>query len=282
MTQPKNLPEKLTEHSIKNLPIKDKDGVPFGRYDVRDHVIGGLYLTVYGSGKKSWVYRYRANEDGRLKSKRYKIGTDSISPAAARAAARSVAGDIAKGIDPNSEKRAAQKTARRYKEGTLRAFIDNRYEPWSVVETKSGEQTIQTIKSAFDFLLDRPMESFTHWELEKWRKQRHKDGIAPTTTNRQIAALRGCLSKALTWKVIDEHPLRDFKLSKTDKTKKPRVLLAEQEKALRKALRGRDLKMRDERLSANAWRNERHIEIFPDYGNYVDHLEPMVLRWVPF
>ncbi|MCH7981128.1 MAG: DUF4102 domain-containing protein, partial [Proteobacteria bacterium] len=118
MTKPENLPEKLTDHSIKKLPITD------ARYDIRDHEIGGLYLTVYPSGKKSWVYRYRFPVDGRLKSKRYRIGDGSIRPNAARAAAKSIAGDIAKGIDPNAEKQLSRRRDKRFKEGTLRAFLD--------------------------------------------------------------------------------------------------------------------------------------------------------------
>ncbi|MBT8090645.1 MAG: Arm DNA-binding domain-containing protein, partial [Gammaproteobacteria bacterium] len=92
--KPKKLPKKLTETTIPGLPVTDS------RYDVPDHMIGNLYLTVYPSGKKSWVYRYRSEG----KSKRYRIGSDAISPAKARSKAKKLAGDIANGIDPNADK----------------------------------------------------------------------------------------------------------------------------------------------------------------------------------
>ena len=118
MSKPSNLPTKLTEIAIANLPIGDK------RYDIPDHQIRNLYLTVYPSGKKAWVFRYRASG----KSKRFRIGDDSVSPAQARNKAKKVAGDVANGIDPNAAKQQARREESKSKEGTLRAFIDNRYE----------------------------------------------------------------------------------------------------------------------------------------------------------
>ena len=123
-SKPENLPKKLTETSVpKLLPAKR-------RYDIRDHVISNLVLTVYPSGKKSWVFRYRV--DG--KSKRFRIGDgDSISPTKARTKAKTLAGEIAIGLDPNAEKQVKRQQVRKAKEGTLRAFLDSHYEPWVLV-----------------------------------------------------------------------------------------------------------------------------------------------------
>jgi len=267
MSRPSKLPKKLTDTSIPRLPLTA------GRYDVPDHQIANLYLTVYPSGKKSWVYRYRS--DG--KSKRYRIGPGTIKPPAARNKAKKLAGDIANGIDPNAEKERQQREQTKTREGTLRTFIERHYEPWATVERKSGAETVKIISSAFGFIYDKPMESITEWEIDKWRKERHKSGISPSSTNRQIAALRACLSKALEWRVIDEHPLRDLKPSRVDKSQIPRTIDQEQEKRLRAALRARDREMRKQRMSANTWRQARDYDLKPDFGVFVDHLEPMVL-----
>ena len=107
MPKPKNLPSRLTAHSISKLPIPSKED---GRYDVRDHQITNLYLTVHPSGKKSWVFRYRAEG----KSKRYFIGSgDLVSPAKARTKAKSIAGEIANGADPNIGKQAERSRIRK-------------------------------------------------------------------------------------------------------------------------------------------------------------------------
>ena len=37
------------------------------------------------------------------------------------------------------------------------------------------------------------------------------------------------------------------------------------------------MQKRKERMSGNEWRHKRHHELLPDFGYYVDHLEPIVL-----
>ena len=110
---PMNKPKKLTDYTIVRLTPADR------RYDVKDHVIPQLYLTVHPTGSKSWVYRYRA--DG--KSKRYRIGDGSVSPDKARRAARKVAGDLASDIDANDVKQQRRREQDKAKNSTLRKFI---------------------------------------------------------------------------------------------------------------------------------------------------------------
>ena len=264
---PKNLLKKLTDTSITNLEPAAK------RYDVNDHKIIGLNLTVYPSGEKSWSYRYRIHG----KANRYFIGRDTVSLDAARRKAKKLAGDVANDIDPNEVKRQNSRAEKRAKEGTLRKFLDHHYVPWALVERKSGKETVQGIRNGFKFLLDKPMDAITTWELEKWRKNRHAAGTTPQTTNRQIAALRACLSKAVQWKIISENPLKDLKPSKVDRNTTIRVISEDQEASLREALRTRDKKLRKQRMSANTWREDRQYELKPAFGAYVDHLEPVVL-----
>ena len=267
MKKPKNLPKKLTITTIPNLPKAET------RYDIRHHDMASLWLTVYPSGKKSWVFRYRFGN----RNKRFRIGDgDNITPTDAKQRAKTLAGDVGKGIDPNAKKQAERREAQRAKASTLRAFLEDRYEPWALVERKSGAATVATIKQ-FEFLLDKQIESFTNWELEKWRKERHKSGISPSTTNRQIAALRACLSKALEWGVIDKHPLLTLKPSKVDKSQPIRSISESEENQLRAALRERDERIRQKRASGNAWREQRSHESQPEFGYFVDHLQPLIL-----
>ncbi len=111
---PKNLLKKLTDTSITNLEPAAK------RYDVNDHKIIGLNLTVYPSGEKSWSYRYRIHG----KANRYFIGRDTVSLDSARRKAKKLAGDVANDIDPNEVKRQKSRAEKRAKEGTLRKFLD--------------------------------------------------------------------------------------------------------------------------------------------------------------
>ncbi len=118
---------KLTEYRISRLKPSDR------RYDVTDDEIRNLVITVYASGKKSWTYRYRLDN----KSKRHIIGDASaISPVKARHSAKVLAGQIATGIDPNQAKADRRKRARKAKEGTLRAFLDSRWDAAKVGHPK--------------------------------------------------------------------------------------------------------------------------------------------------
>ena len=256
---------KLTETAISRLKPKAQ------RFDVTDNSIANLCVRVYPSGKKSWVYRYRFEG----KSKRFLIGdAGSISPAKARQRAKTLAGGVANGIDPNAEKERERRDAIRSREGTLRAFIEERYEPWATVERKTGAGTVKRIKYNFPVLLDKPMDRITHWEIERWRKDKHKAGGASTTTNRDIAALKACISKAVEWGVIDAHPLQGLKPSKVDRSAPIRLVSEDEEKRLRKALRDRDQEMRRDQSRRSERKNQPTL---PDYGEYVDLLEPMIL-----
>ncbi len=244
---------KLTETAISRLNPKAE------RFDVTDDALANLCIRVYPSGKKSWVFRYRS--DG--KSKRFLIGdADSISPAKARRRAKTLAGDVANGIDPNAEKERERRETIRSREGTLRAFLEKQYEPWATVERKTGAGTVQRIKANFLALLDKPMDQITNWEIERWRKDKHKAGRTASTTNRDIAALKACISKAVEWDVIDVHPLQGLKPSRVDRSAPIRLISDDEEMRLRKALRDRDQEMR---------------RPLSEYGEYVDHLEPMIL-----
>ncbi len=259
---------KLTETAISRLNPKAE------RFDVTDDALANLCIRVYPSGKKSWVFRYRS--DG--KSKRFLIGdADSISPAKARRRAKTLAGDVANGIDPNAEKERERRQAIRSREGTLRAFLEKQYEPWATVERKTGAGTVQRIKANFLALLDKPMDQITNWEIERWRKDKHKAGRTASTTNRDIAALKACISKAVEWGVIDAHPLQGLKPSKVDRSAPIRLVNEDEEKRLRKALRDRDQEMRRQRKSASQWRKDKSQNSLPEYGVYVDHLEPMIM-----
>jgi integrase len=263
-----NKPVKLTEAVVRDAAPKAT------RYDLFDAKTPGLMLRVFPSGKKTWNYRYRVGKTHR----RYKIGdADKVTPDAARRALAGIAGKIAQGSDPGATKRAEATAEQRQQRSTLAVFLTEHYEPWATVERRTGTATVKRIRSTFADLLTTPMGDLTSWRLEQWRKARHEKGRQPSTTNRDLTALKACLAKAVEWKVIDRHPLADLKPRKTDKEVPIRVISEAEEKALREALKKRDDTLREARTRANAWRGERGYGLFPAYGPFADHLEPVVL-----
>lgn len=266
--KPEKLPEKLTETTIPKLEVVNV------RYDVPDHEIKGLCITVYPSGKLSWNYRYRHSSS----TKRFIIGDAStITPKSARAKAKKVAGAVADGKDPTAEKQRKRIEAERARQGTLRAFIEQVYEPYVSVELATGKTDVASIKVNFKHLLDKPMDQITSSEIKDWRRDKHASGRAATTTKRYEAALKACLSMAVERKLLDFHPLQDLKPPKVDKNPPIRTISEPEERQLRDSLRQRDANMRQERISTNKWRAERGRKPYPDYGAYVDHLEPATL-----
>ena len=179
---------KLTETTLRKLTGKNQ------RYEVRDDQIANLWLRIYPSGRKVWVLRYRTDN----RSKRHRIGDASlISAAQARRRAKTLGGEIANGGDPNKEKAKAKIDARRSRAATLRSFLNSHYKPWVTAERKTGAATVKRIKSNFEHLMDTGMDQLTSWQLERWRKEKHEAGRSPETTNRDLTALKACLSKAV-------------------------------------------------------------------------------------
>ncbi len=262
---------RLSARAIQALSPRDK---PF---EVVDTDLKGLLLRVQPSGAMTYYYSYRNGQGRRL---RYRIGgRQALSPAQARDEAILLSARVIAGEDIQEEKKRERQAARLAKFRTLDGFLKNKYEPWACSQRKTGAATIQRIRSNFVNLMDRPLNEISLWALEKWRSEQLKNGKAGTTINRDINALKSCLSKAVEWEVLNAHPLRKLRPIRTDKLSRVRYLTKEEEDALRNALRRRDDWIRNKRRNANGWRRKRHIAELSDLSDqhYADHLWPMVI-----
>ena len=90
------------------------------------------------------------------------------------------------------------------------------------------------------------MTEVNPWLLENWRTEQRKAGKAATTINREMAALKGVLTKAVEWDYLPAHPLPRGKVKqlKTDNSGKVRYLSAAEEQRLRDALDDRERALR--------------------------------------
>jgi integrase len=100
--------EKLTKRRV------DAAKAQAARYDLWDGALPGFALRVAPDGTKSFILRYRLRGQGRQSPKRFmSLGRyGAVTVDQARAAAQSILGEVAKGLDPAIAQRKAETTAR--------------------------------------------------------------------------------------------------------------------------------------------------------------------------
>ncbi len=254
--------EKITESGVKKLQ-------PGG--ELRDVEVKGFFCRAKKAGRL-FYYSYLSPTSG--KRRNISVGRHGdLTVFDARAAAKLMAADVAKGIDPADKQKETIEKANREKNSTLRAFLDNGYR--KVTPKKTADPAIRSMEIHFEDWLDKPMAKITAWDVEVW-KRAHKG--KPSNANRILSSLRGILTKAVKAGLLDKSPMPDVKQLKEDKNKKIRYLLDEEEARLRKVLDERQDKQRSERNRYILWCEERKKEPpAPMIDQFTDHLKPMVL-----
>ena len=249
----------ITQALIRRLQEQDRD--------VYDTQQPGLVLRLRATGHHT--YRVLLGR-GRWLT----LGTPKVlTPMQARELARRKLGDKAYGRDPITERQRKAAT-------TFRDFLTGPYAEWFTANRKSATSTLARLTTHFVPLFgNKPLTEITTFAVERWRTARLRGatGATAATTNRNVSALKACLSKAVEWKLLPAHPLRDVKLSREDRNAIVRFLSPDEEQALRAQLTKRDTDRRTERASANEWRRARGYALLPDIGVYCDHVTPITL-----
>ena len=162
---------------------------------------------------------------------------------------------------------------------TLQVFLDDTYGPWVVQNRRSGEATLDRINACFaDACGKLKLDQITPARIEPWRTRRQKRGIAAETINRDVAALRAALTRAVKLELINKNPLTGFDASEVDRHKQSvRALTADEKAKLVETLQARDAKKRQERVNSNEWRAERSYQLKPHIGRFADVLTPAVI-----
>ena len=131
----------------------------------------------------------------------------------------------------------------------------------------------------FRDLYDMRINTIDRHVVREWRDQRLDSGCKPATVNRNVAALKACLSHAVDVGLLAEHPIKRLPQLKVEQENRIRWLSDVEERHLRAALDAREARIRAARWSANEWRSARGYEAKPEFDNlpFVDHLKPLVL-----
>lgn len=253
---------KLTNTTISKLEPRAK------YYDAIDTECPGLLCRVQPSGKKVLFVRYRAGGRRRY----YRLAdAAAITVAEARDSARQYLADVVKGADPMEAKR-------RPKDLTLEAFLKV-YE--AEATRRWHHESVARVRRCFPDLLSVPLPDLTDKPVMQYRNRRRNDGASNGTINRDVAALRGVLSRAADAGYIDRNPLvsRSLKNLPEDSGAMPRYLKPDELKRLYDALDAREENARARRERFNTWRAERGMPPLPDLRAvaFTDHIKPMVL-----
>lgn len=239
-------------------------------YRIWDTTVPQLHLRVRPSGVKSWNAQW-----SRTRSK--SLGKwPGVTVEAARIKARALLGEADRHGAPLAVIEAAKPN--KGKPTTLREFVDGDYREWARHELKRGHEAADRILSVFAKLADKPLEQVTPKAVEDIITARRRT-LSTATTNRDLAAIKAALAKAVQWKVLEVHPLASVKPSRVTTGNVVRYLSKPEEKRLRAALERREAERREHRESGNAWSMERGSQarpVWPDSG-FTDHLAPLVL-----
>lgn len=256
------------------------------RYEVRDSEERGLRLRVTPNGVKTFTLFYR-RADGALV--RYTVGRyGDLTVKEARDEAKRIKGQAknTSAADPATAKKQRRAEGQRKRRvATLRKFLEGEFKAHITTEQRSGGETARRIAATFPDYLDKPLTDITRWSLRKWAKDRKDAGLSDFTIDRDLSALSTLFTFAKSAGLVTVNPLhkpddetRDRLRPKLDNNQQmPRYLSPDEEKRLRVALADRDQTMREERQSANKWREQRHRPAKPVPTGYADHLTPMIL-----
>lgn len=252
---------KLTNTLIEKLELREK------YYDVADTELPGLVVRIQPSGLKVFYLRYRL-PSGKRRS--FRIGEAAALPVAeARNAGRLHWADAAKGVDPMDLKHQP-------KGHTLESFLDV-YEGEAALSWHF--ESVKRVRRCFKSLLSTPLKEITMAPILQYRNRRRNEKLKTSTINRDIAALRGVLSRAVAGGFITKNPCSGIKSFGEDSGKKPRYLKPDELTRLYKALDDREEEKRLERERYNIWLRERSMPEILDLRTvaFTDHLKPMTL-----
>lgn len=242
-------------------------------FEVNDSELKGFGLRVQPSGVMSYFVRYRL----RGKQTRYVIGrTTEFSAAQARDAAKSTLAGINLGTNPLDDRKPIKQAK------TLGQFMDDDFAPWARTNRKAAASNLARIRVNFSAHWDKPLTELSAVAVERWRQHRlnhPKTPAKPSTVNRDLAAFKAALTKAVEWEILEQHPLTKVKLSQVDSTSVVRYLSDQERTALMAALMRREAGKRDDRAKGNLWRQERGYPAMPGFDDrvYIDYLQPAVI-----
>lgn len=173
--------------------VRGVQPIPGKRRTERDSNVRRLYLFVEASGHRSFYIVYTINRRPRM----YKIGsTDIMTVKAARKEAMKLLGDVARGSDPQAERRAKRG-------GLTFEQLHKRYvEEWAKQHNKSWKETERLVRNnVYKTWAKLPASSITRGEVKRL--------LGSLKAKQTANLLRAALSAVFTF-AVDEAEVLSF------------------------------------------------------------------------
>lgn len=254
---------KITGRLLATLAPREKT------YRIHDTSQPGLFIRVLPSGHASYMVTWARNKAITLG----RVGKMTLEQA------RTEAAQYLAEAHAHGEPLAVSQERKVGGMPTFESFLTDHFEPWSQAHHRDSVNGIRAIRKSFADLLMLRLDEIDARRIELLRTTWLAGGLTPASANRNMTRLRGVLTRAVEWGVLEVHPLAKLKRLKVDRRGRVRYLTPEEEKALRKAMTDRESTICAERNSANKWRADRQKDLMPDLNKlqFTDHLRPLVI-----
>lgn len=254
---------KITAKLLANLAPQEK------AYRIHDTSQPGLFIRVLPSGHASYMVTWARNKAVTLGQ----VGKMTLEQA------RTESAQYLAEAHAHGEPLAVSQERKVGVMPTFESFLTDHFDPWSLAHHRDAINGSRAIRKSFGDLLTLRLDEIDARRIEQLRTTWLAGGLAPASANRNMTRLRGVLTRAVEWGVLEVHPLAKLKRLKVDRRGRVRYLKTEEEKALRKAMADREATICAERDSANKWRIERKKDVLPDLSklHFADHLRPLVV-----
>ncbi|WP_341304103.1 integrase arm-type DNA-binding domain-containing protein [Pseudomonas sp. TMP25] len=192
------------------------------QYEVHDTTVSGLFVRVTAAGHKAYVVRWARGKKKTLG----RVGVLTLDQA--RKEALQYLGEAR----IHGEPLAVSQGRKGATVPTLEQFIEDQFEAWVLSQQRDGANSVRSIRTAYAGLLSLRLDEITPARVEPLRTSWLKAGRTPATANRNLVRLKGLLSRAVEWGILEDHPLTKVRKMKVDQSSRVRFLSVDEEKCV--------------------------------------------------
>lgn len=179
------------------------------RIELCDTDLPGLYIEVRGTspGQGTFYLRYK---DGTGKTCHQRLGTTAeVTLADARKQAKTLKAEIALGVNPKGEVKAAILT--------YAAFFTDHYLPYATPRKRSWKRDEELFRLRIEKVFgDKTLDAIDRKQIQSFHTALLAEGLAPASCDHHIKLIRQSLNLAVEWDMLEKNPASKVPLFNVD------------------------------------------------------------------